>query len=99
LVDMTSQLRVADAGQSHDRFWAAVDEDNFAGSTNNMAVVTENQAVSDANAGEIEITVGQKMISATSGSLLTSLLGMDQSSSFPIPQNCRLPGNCIGPRS
>jgi hypothetical protein len=51
------------AGQRHDRF-----EEELAPNPSNYAVGNDGD-------GEVEITAAQKMISAMSGSLLTSLIG------------------------
>lgn len=71
---MASVLRAINTGQNPNRFW--VDDD-----TGNMAGVTASHAHGDGGGGG-DITAGQKMISATSGSLLTSLLGASRS---PVP--------------
>lgn len=68
--DMASVLRAINPGQNPNRYW--VDDD-----TGNMAAgVTASHAHGSGGNGEGDITAGQKMISATSGSLLTSLLGV-----------------------
>ncbi|KAK5634824.1 hypothetical protein RRF57_010537 [Xylaria bambusicola] len=56
------------AGQGHDRIRKA--EDAFAGAT----MVSSSQ--DHANTDGMDITAGQKMTSAITGSLLTSLLGL-----------------------
>lgn len=66
---MASVPRVADAGQNYDRIWAHDDA-----MERNMASVTASHGAHMAG-GDDDITAGQKMISAMSGSLLTSLLG------------------------
>lgn len=72
--DMASLFRAADAGQNHHRFW--VHENAVA---RNMAGITASHQAHAAG-GDDDITAVQKMISAMSGSLLTSLLGMSMSS-------------------
>ncbi|SPO02275.1 related to solute carrier family 25 member 39 [Cephalotrichum gorgonifer] len=64
---MTSLLGAANTSQGHDTFPV----DDLVASK--MSGVSANQTLSSGG-GEGEITVGQKMISATSGSLLTALL-------------------------
>ncbi|PKS12789.1 hypothetical protein jhhlp_001000, partial [Lomentospora prolificans] len=68
-VDMTSILRATAAGQNHDRSWVDAVE-----TTPDMAAATVDQALRDAGGDGDDITAGQKMLSAISGSLLTSLL-------------------------
>jgi len=67
---MTSILRATAAGQNHDRFW--IDAAEVA---TEMASATIEEAIRDANDDNDDITAPQKMMSAISGSLLTSLLG------------------------
>jgi hypothetical protein len=55
-------LRAKDAGQDNDIFW--VDE-----------MATGAASPAPGRTGDDDITAGQKMLSATSGSLLTSFLG------------------------
>lgn len=78
---MAPFFRAADAGQNHDRFWV---HDNAV--ARNMAGMTASHQAHGGGGGD-DITAGQKMISAVSGSLLTSLLGMSMSSR-PLPIAC-----------
>lgn len=72
---MASLFRAADADQNHNRFW--VHENAVA---RNMAGITASHQEAHGAGGDDDITAGQKMISAMSGSLLTSLLGMSLNS-------------------
>lgn len=67
---MTPIIRATAIEQDQDTFWAGAAE-----AATEMASATVNRNLRDAG-GEDDITAGQKMMSAISGSLLTSLLGM-----------------------
>ena len=56
-----------------------------------MATATQRAEDADAKSGMGEVSLAQKMMSAVSGSVLTSLLGMFKSSLLPLFHSHSLP--------